>query len=233
LCAGKQVDRTLHLKQVTRFSQEGTTTSSPIPPPRAIAPPPPRAQPNGLRASYLPIGIPPAPLVLTSREDVDMTDALPASQSSKKRKHHAGEGETTPRVKSKKARKQESSTAPPQSPKMSGALLGEPGSTLKRSSGLSDVKMTSSPAQPATSSNGDDRKETPVPVPQYGRVSSNDSRSPERGVDSTTKDASKTGGKGKSKETKTPVRRTINNLEPSTKKSTPIMPPSYGQKKRS
>ncbi|KAK5661724.1 hypothetical protein OQA88_9824 [Cercophora sp. LCS_1] len=102
------VDRSIHIKTITRFGDDATQAALVAPPTQKT----PRAQPKGLKARYQPLGAPPTPMgkisvdASSNSEDVDMDDAplpLPSSETpkgdNKKRKHSTvetpGQGTTS------------------------------------------------------------------------------------------------------------------------------------------
>lgn len=147
----RSIDRSVHIKRVMRFNEDGTAGS--------VAPRIPRPQPKGLKARYQPLGAPAAPMgkigvdtSSDSEEDVQMGDAplpLPSSETPKianKKRKHGAVGNGTPSQdgpgsasakKSKKARVE--------------AAAGSK-STSKDSSSLK--KQTPIPPPPVPSSNG-------------------------------------------------------------------------------
>ncbi|KAK0725388.1 DNA-directed RNA polymerase I subunit RPA34.5-domain-containing protein [Lasiosphaeris hirsuta] len=142
----RPIDRAVHIKRVTRFSQDGDGESAAWTATSTGKSKPPRAQPKGLKARYQPLGVPSnvsmgGNIRMTTSssgdedEDVEMAQAPPASSSGtnvtsvtpkvgNKRKHGAVEigtpgQEVTTSVSTKKVKKArfDTSEAPPSTPK--------------------------------------------------------------------------------------------------------------------
>ena len=81
----RPIDQVVHIKRVTRFTQDSDSQKGPVAVPgSSVAPKGPRPQPKGLKARYQPLGAPPAPMgkigvdaSSDSDEDVAMFQAPP------------------------------------------------------------------------------------------------------------------------------------------------------------
>ncbi|KAK0611537.1 DNA-directed RNA polymerase I subunit RPA34.5-domain-containing protein [Immersiella caudata] len=193
----RSVDRSVHIRKVMRFNEEGTASAI------ASAPKVPRPQPKGLKARYQPLGAPTAPMgkigidaSSESEEDIEMDEAplaLPSSETPKtanKKRKHGAVGNGTPSQdapgsasakKSKKARvdaseptpeassskKKQTPIAPPYVPTMNGKT-GPPASSPVLSTRKSQVSSDKLPStQPATFSKAIPKKVTPVAPPKF------------------------------------------------------------------
>lgn len=263
------MDQTLHIKQVTRFSADGQTSDAvglPVVAPLKA----PRAQPKGLRPAFTPIGVP-SPKAVESKKDADgdvemATASSPAVQDShptgkKRKRKHMAEAETSSSRKddAKKARV-ETPIAPPSLHKMksSSSTLGAASKArvreVKSKAASSPVKptrqeqtdMVLSSTQPTTPTVTSRRKETPIPIPKPGYMSSTSSHSTERmqavpavsaETAATRVDAKPDKKKKKRKstaltdDTDKATPKTVNNLVADARKVTPIVPPSRGAKR--